>query len=107
MDFEITIGLEIHVEMKTKSKMFSSSPVDFLAEPNTLTTPYDLAFPGVLPVPNKQAVINAIQECYPLLDSLNKDKIAQDIKKIRNSTKEEIVELFTSFNIQKYLDVIK
>ncbi len=66
MEFEVTIGLEIHVEMKTKSKMFSSSPISFGAEPNTLTTPYDLAFPGVLPLPNKQAVINAIQVSHAL-----------------------------------------
>lgn len=66
MDFEVIIGLEIHVEMKTKSKMFSSSPVAFGAEPNTLVTPYDLAFPGVLPIPNKEAVIKAIQVSHAL-----------------------------------------
>ena len=66
MNFDITIGLEIHVEMKTKSKMFSASPVGFMQEPNTLTTPYDLAFPGTLPIPNKQAVINAIRVCNAL-----------------------------------------
>ncbi|MCQ2795698.1 MAG: Asp-tRNA(Asn)/Glu-tRNA(Gln) amidotransferase subunit GatB [Bacilli bacterium] len=66
MDFEVTIGLEIHVEMKTKTKMFSATPVAFGAEPNTLTSPYDLAFPGTLPLPNKQAVINAIQVSHAL-----------------------------------------
>lgn len=66
MNYDVTIGLEIHVEMKTKSKMFSSSPVGFMQEPNTLTTPYDLAFPGTLPIPNKQAVINAIRVCHAL-----------------------------------------
>jgi len=66
MGYQVTIGLEIHVEMKTKSKMFSSSPVGFMQEPNTLTTPYDLAFPGTLPIPNKQAVINAIRVCHAL-----------------------------------------
>ena len=52
-------------------------------------------------------IVDAIKECYPLLDSLNKEKITQDIKKIKNSSEEEIRELFTYFNIQKYLDVIK
>ncbi len=66
MGYQATIGLEIHVEMKTKSKMFSSSPVGFMQEPNTFTTPYDLAFPGTMPVPNKQAVINAIRVCHAL-----------------------------------------
>ena len=61
MPFEAVIGLEIHVEMKTKSKMFSSAPVSFGADPNTKTVPLDFAFPGTMPVVNKQAVINAIR----------------------------------------------
>ncbi|MDY6430605.1 MAG: Asp-tRNA(Asn)/Glu-tRNA(Gln) amidotransferase subunit GatB, partial [Bacilli bacterium] len=61
MNFEAVIGLEIHVEMKTKSKMFSSSPNSFSTEPNTEVTPFDMAFPGTMPVVNKQAVINAIR----------------------------------------------
>lgn len=61
MNFEAVIGLEIHVEMKTKSKMFSSAPIDFKAEPNTLVAPLDMAFPGTMPVVNKEAVRNAIR----------------------------------------------
>lgn len=61
MNFEAVIGLEIHVEMKTLSKMFSSAPVEFGAEPNSLCAPLDLAFPGTMPVVNRQAVINAIR----------------------------------------------
>ena len=61
MNFEAVIGIEIHVEMKTKSKMFSSAPIAFGQEPNTLTRPLDLAFPGTMPIVNKQAVINAIR----------------------------------------------
>lgn len=66
MNFEAVIGLEIHVEMKTKSKMFSSSPVTFGDDPNTEVTPLDMAFPGTMPVVNKQAVINAIRVCNAL-----------------------------------------
>ena len=66
MNFEAVIGLEIHVEMKTKSKMFSSAPVTFGDLPNTQTVPLDLAFPGTMPVVNKQAVINAIRVCHAL-----------------------------------------
>ncbi|NCA97225.1 MAG: Asp-tRNA(Asn)/Glu-tRNA(Gln) amidotransferase subunit GatB [Bacteroidia bacterium] len=61
MNFEAVIGLEIHVEMKTRSKMFSSAPVEFGLEPNTLVSPNDIAFPGTMPTVNKQAVINAIR----------------------------------------------
>jgi len=61
MNFEAVIGLEIHVEMKTKSKMFSTAPIDFKAEPNTLIAPLDMAFPGTMPRVNKEAVRNAIR----------------------------------------------
>ena len=61
MEFEAVIGLEIHVEMKTKSKMFSSGPVSYGEDPNTQVNVVDMGFPGVMPVVNKQAVINAIR----------------------------------------------
>ena len=66
MNFEAVIGLEIHVEMKTKSKMFSSAPVTFGDDPNTRTVELDFAFPGTMPVVNKQAVINAIRVSHAL-----------------------------------------
>ena len=61
MNFEAVIGLEIHVQMKTNSKMFSSSPNGFSRVPNSEVTPFDMAFPGTMPVVNKAAVINAIR----------------------------------------------
>ncbi|MDY0177632.1 MAG: Asp-tRNA(Asn)/Glu-tRNA(Gln) amidotransferase subunit GatB [Bacilli bacterium] len=66
MNFEAIIGLEIHVEMKTKSKMFSSAPVVFGALPNSAVDLTDMAFPGTLPIVNKQAVINAIRVAHAL-----------------------------------------
>ncbi|WP_312096052.1 Asp-tRNA(Asn)/Glu-tRNA(Gln) amidotransferase subunit GatB [Niallia sp.] len=56
MEFETVIGLEVHVELKTQSKIFSASPNHFGAAPNTNTTVVDLGYPGVLPVLNKKAV---------------------------------------------------
>ena len=61
MNFEAVIGIEIHVEMKTRSKMFSSSPIAFGKEANTLVRPLDIAFPGTMPIVNKRAVVNAIR----------------------------------------------
>lgn len=61
MNFEAVIGLEIHVQQKTKSKMFSCAPNSFSRDPNTQVAPLDMAFPGTMPVVNKQAVINAIR----------------------------------------------
>lgn len=56
MHFETVIGLEVHVELKTDSKIFSPSPAHFGAEPNTNTNVIDLGYPGVLPVVSKRAV---------------------------------------------------
>ena len=54
--YETTVGLEIHVEMSTASKMFCGCAVAFAGEPNTRTCPVCLGFPGSLPVANEKAV---------------------------------------------------
>lgn len=61
MQWEVVIGFETHAQLKTHSKIFSGSSIQFGAEPNTQTSPVDLALPGVLPVMNKGAVEKAIQ----------------------------------------------
>ncbi len=61
MQWEVVIGFETHVQLKTHSKIFSGSSTQFGAEPNTQTSPVDLALPGALPVMNKGAVEKAIQ----------------------------------------------
>lgn len=66
MEFETVIGLEVHVELKTESKIFSSSPNHFGAAPNSNTTVIDLGYPGVLPVVNKKAVDYAIKAAMAL-----------------------------------------
>ncbi len=63
MEFEPVIGIEIHVELKTKSKMFSSAPCNFGQAPNSQVVPLDLAFPGTMPVVNEEAVVYGIKIC--------------------------------------------
>jgi aspartyl-tRNA(Asn)/glutamyl-tRNA(Gln) amidotransferase subunit B len=56
MRYIATIGLEVHVQLKTRSKMFCASPVEFGAEPNAHTCPICLGMPGALPVMNHEAL---------------------------------------------------
>ncbi len=56
MNYITAIGLEVHVQIKTRSKMFCACPVEFGAEPNTHTCPVCLGLPGALPVMNHEAL---------------------------------------------------
>jgi aspartyl-tRNA(Asn)/glutamyl-tRNA(Gln) amidotransferase subunit B len=59
--WEAVIGLEVHVQLQTTSKIFSGAPTAYGAEPNTQACAVDLGMPGVLPVMNRQAVALAIR----------------------------------------------
>ncbi|MBC8067318.1 MAG: Asp-tRNA(Asn)/Glu-tRNA(Gln) amidotransferase subunit GatB, partial [Deltaproteobacteria bacterium] len=58
--WESVIGLEVHCQLDTASKLFSSCPLELGAAPNTRTDPYSWGLPGTLPVPNRAAVRSAI-----------------------------------------------
>ncbi|EIN14796.1 Aspartyl/glutamyl-tRNA amidotransferase subunit B [Mycoplasmopsis agalactiae 14628] len=60
-NFEAIIGIEIHLELNTKTKMFSPSKIDFNAEANSTVNQIDLGYPGTLPLLNKEAVISGIK----------------------------------------------
>jgi aspartyl-tRNA(Asn)/glutamyl-tRNA(Gln) amidotransferase subunit B len=66
MDYEVIIGLEIHVQLQTESKMFSSSGTDFGLPPNTQTDPISLGLPGTLPVMNRRAFELALKTAVGL-----------------------------------------
>lgn len=61
MKWEAVIGLEVHAQLKTKTKMFCSCPADFGKAPNDQVCPVCLGMPGVLPVPNQKAIEFAIK----------------------------------------------
>ncbi len=60
-DYEVIIGLEVHAELSTKTKIFCSCPTSFGAEPNTHTCPICMAMPGALPVLNEKVVEYAVK----------------------------------------------
>ncbi|MCW8194396.1 Asp-tRNA(Asn)/Glu-tRNA(Gln) amidotransferase subunit GatB [Proteobacteria bacterium 005FR1] len=60
MEWETVIGLEVHIQLSTQSKLFSGSSTAFGAEPNTQASPVDLAMPGTLPVANAEAFRYAV-----------------------------------------------
>ncbi len=59
--FETVIGLEVHVQLNTKTKLFCACPTSFAAHQNSNTCPTCLALPGALPVVNKEAAIKAMR----------------------------------------------
>ena len=61
MEYEPVIGLEVHVQLKTKAKMFARSAYYYGADPNTLTDPVVMGLPGSLPVMNRQAIEQAVK----------------------------------------------
>ena len=60
-DYEIVMGLEVHAELATKTKIFCSCPTEFGGEPNTHTCPICMAMPGTLPVLNEKVVEYAVK----------------------------------------------
>ncbi|TQS71917.1 Asp-tRNA(Asn)/Glu-tRNA(Gln) amidotransferase subunit GatB [Ornithinibacillus gellani] len=66
MNFETIIGLEVHVELKTNTKVFSPSLNAFGSEPNANVNPIDLAYPGVMPTLNEEAVNFAMKAAMAL-----------------------------------------
>ena len=89
--YEVVIGLEVHAQVTSNSKLFSSSSTKFGAEPNTQVSLVDAAFPGMLPVINEFCVKQAIKTGIGLRAQINKRSVL--IEKI----------IFT----QIYLKVIK
>ena len=65
-EYEIVIGLDVHVQLKTASKLFCGCSTEFGAEPNTQTCPVCIGLPGALPVLNSQAMELALRTAIAL-----------------------------------------
>lgn len=77
--YKAVIGLEVHCELNTKTKMFSGSINEYSKDPNTNISEIDLAFPGILPLPNKEAVKKALKLAIAL-NCETPDKVLFDRK---------------------------
>ena len=73
--FETVIGLEVHVQLNTKTKLFCSCPTSFAKHQNINTCPTCLALPGALPVVNKEAAIKAMRLGYAINGNVNHHSI--------------------------------
>jgi len=73
--FETVIGLEVHVQLNTKTKLFCSCPTSFAEHQNTNTCPTCLALPGALPVVNKEAAMKAMRFGYAINANVNHSSI--------------------------------
>ena len=75
MEWETVIGLEVHVQLSTKAKLFSGPSSLFGAEHNTQANIYDLALPGVLPVLNEEALKHAVKFGLAINASISKTSV--------------------------------
>jgi aspartyl-tRNA(Asn)/glutamyl-tRNA(Gln) amidotransferase subunit B len=73
--YEVVIGLEVHAQVTSNSKLFSSSSTKFGSEPNTQVSLVDAAFPGMLPVINEYCVKQAIKTGIGLNAQINKRSV--------------------------------
>jgi aspartyl-tRNA(Asn)/glutamyl-tRNA(Gln) amidotransferase subunit B len=73
--YDIVIGLEIHAQINTKSKLFSRTNTEFGAEPNSQVSLIDAAMPGMLPTLNKEAIKQAVKSGLALNATINKTSI--------------------------------
>jgi len=107
MDYEAVIGIEIHAELETESKLFCGCSTRFGAEPNTQTCPVCLGLPGVLPVMNRRAFEYAVKAALALNCS-----IARDLNFDRKNyyypdlpKNYQISQLYKNIGIDGYVDV--
>ena len=96
-DWEVVIGLEVHAQVTSKSKLFSGASTEFGAEPNTQVSLVDAAMPGMLPVINEKAVEQAVRTGLGLNAQVN-------LKSIFERKNYFYPDLPQGYQISQYLD---
>ena len=98
-DWEVVIGLEVHAQVTSKSKLFSGASTGFGAEPNTQVSLVDAAMPGMLPVINEKAVEQAVRTGLGLNAQIN-------LKSIFDRKNYFYPDLPQGYQISQYLDPV-
>src|SRR6476660_859898 len=71
-DWEVVVGLEVHAQIVSNAKLFSGASTTFGAEPNTQVSLVDAAMPGMLPVPNRECIRQAVRTGLAIDAKINK-----------------------------------
>ena len=71
-EWEVVIGLEVHAQVTSNAKLFSGASTQFGAEPNTQVSLVDAAMPGMLPVPNRECIRQAVRTGLAIEAAINK-----------------------------------
>jgi aspartyl-tRNA(Asn)/glutamyl-tRNA(Gln) amidotransferase subunit B len=71
-EWEVVIGLEVHAQVTSKAKLFSGASTEFGAEPNAQVSLVDAAMPGMLPVPNRECIRQAVRTGLAIEAQINK-----------------------------------
>ncbi|MBV8938343.1 MAG: Asp-tRNA(Asn)/Glu-tRNA(Gln) amidotransferase GatCAB subunit B, partial [Alphaproteobacteria bacterium] len=98
-EWEIVIGLEVHAQVSTQSKLFSGAPTVFGAEPNSNVSFVDAGFPGMLPVINEAAIAQAVRTGLAINAQIN-------LKSVFDRKNYFYPDLPQGYQISQYLDPI-
>src|SRR5688500_19328009 len=71
-EWEVVIGLEVHAQVTSKAKLFSGASTQFGAEPNSQVSLVDAAMPGMLPVPNRECIRQAVRTGMAIEAQINR-----------------------------------
>lgn len=105
-DYEIVMGLEVHAELSTKTKIFCSCSTEFGGEPNTHTCPICMAMPGTLPVLNEKVVEYAVKAGLATNCTISRDSKMIE-KTISTQIYQNLIKYLNLINLFANMDILK